>query len=187
VSGAVLGLRAVYEGWARMLVATVRLPDGSEATREIEDHGEAVAVLPYDPDRRVALLVRQFRAPVRQVGEADDLLEAPAGLRDEPDGQAAARREVLEEVGVRLRDLEPVCTAWSMPGLSTERIGLYLSPFAAADRVAAGGGLAEERESITVVEVALAELARLADAGALPDLKTLALVQTLRLRRPDLF
>jgi nudix-type nucleoside diphosphatase (YffH/AdpP family) len=187
VSGAVLRLRAVYEGWARMLVATVRLPDGSEATREIEDHGEAVAVLPYDPARRVALLVRQFRAPVRHVGEVGDLLEAPAGLRDEPDAEVAARREALEEVGLRLGPLESVCTAWTMPGISTERMALYLAPYAAADRVAAGGGLAEESESVTVVELPLAELARLADAGALADLKTLALVQTLRLRRPDLF
>ena len=187
-----MGVRGAHDGWARLLVADVLLPDGSRATREIEDHGEAVGVLPYDPARRVALLVRQFRAPVRHVlgetsGEADDLIEVPAGLRDEPDAEAAARREVLEEVGLRLGDLEPVCTAWSMPGISTERMALYLAPYGAADRVAAGGGLAAERESITVVELPLAELARRADAGALTDLKTLALVQTLRLRRPDLF
>ena len=78
-------------------------------------------------------------------------------------------------------------TAWSMPGISTERMALYLAPFSAADRVSAGGGLATEHESISVAEVPLAELARLADAGHLADLKTLALVQTLRLRRPDLF
>lgn len=187
MTGRVTGVRVVHDGWAKLLLADVELPDGSAATREIEDHGEAVAVLPYDPERRVALLVRQFRAPVRHAGEMDDLLEAPAGLRDEPDAEAAARREVLEEVGVRLGALDPVCTAWTMPGISTERMSLYLAPFAAADRVAAGGGLVEERESITVVEVPLAELARLADSGGLADLKTLALVQTLRLRKPDLF
>jgi len=33
----------------------------------------------------------------------------------------------------------------------------------------------------------LNELARLADSGKLADIKTLVLVQTLRLRRPELF
>jgi hypothetical protein len=33
----------------------------------------------------------------------------------------------------------------------------------------------------------LKELARLADAGKLVDIKTLLLLQTLRLRRPELF
>jgi hypothetical protein len=38
-----------------------------------------------------------------------------------------------------------------------------------------------------VVKLPLAELAAMADAGQITDMKTLAVVQTLRLRRPDLF
>ena len=76
---------------------------------------------------------------------------------------------------------------WSIPGSSTERINLYLAPYAASDRIGDGGGLDHEHENITVVERPLAELARMADGGEIDDLKTLALVQTLRLRRPDLF
>jgi len=38
-----------------------------------------------------------------------------------------------------------------------------------------------------VVELPLAELAARADEGRLDDMKTMLLVQTLRLRRPDLF
>jgi hypothetical protein len=30
----------------------------------VESHGDAVAVLPYDAERRCALVVRLFRAPV---------------------------------------------------------------------------------------------------------------------------
>jgi hypothetical protein len=44
-----------------------------------------------------------------------------------------------------------------------------------------------EGELTTVAEVPLADLARQADAGELADLKTLFLVQTLRLRQPALF
>ena len=75
----------------------------------------------------------------------------------------------------------------TMPGISTERIHLYLGAYDAADRTGAGGGLDAEEEHITVVEMPLADLAAQADAGQLMDAKTMLLVQTLRLRRPDLF
>ena len=183
----VLRIRTVYEGWARYRIATVRLADGQEVEREIEDHGPAVCVLPYDPERRVALLVRLFRAAAHVSGAPGEMLEAPAGLLEEDDPEAGARREVLEETGVRLGALEPVATVWTMPGISTERMSLYLAAYAAGDRVAAGGGVADEHEGITVVEMPLAELAALAARGALADLKTLALVLALCQRRPDLF
>ena len=38
-----------------------------------------------------------------------------------------------------------------------------------------------------MVELPLTEIAAMSDAGTLTDMKTLLLVQTLRLRRPDLF
>ncbi|KMO16855.1 NUDIX domain-containing protein [Methylobacterium platani] len=181
------GTRTVYEGWARYLVAEVRMPDGRRIGREVEDHGPAVAVLPYDPERRVALLVRQFRTPPCFVDGTASLLEAPAGLREEDDPEACARREAFEEVGLRLSRLEPAGRVWSLPGLSTERMDLFLAAYARTDREGAGGGLPEENESIEVVEVALADLAAMADRGEVDDMKTLCLVQTLRLRHPALF
>ena len=185
--GEIIGVETGYQRWARMLVATVRMQGGAEVQRDIEDHGEAVAVLPYDPARRVALLVRQFRALVVLGGGKPTVLEAVAGCLDEADPDACARREAMEEVGLRISALEPAGRAWAMPGISTERAHLYLAPYAEADRVAAGGGLAAEHEEIAVTELPLAELAALADGGEMMDLKLLALVQTLRLRRPDLF
>ncbi|MEH3144487.1 MAG: NUDIX hydrolase [Methylobacterium frigidaeris] len=183
----IAGLRLVHDGWARYAVADVVLPDGSAATREIEDHGRAVAVLPYHPERRTALMVRQFRAPVCLASGLPSLLEAPAGRLDEDDPEACARREAHEEVGLRLGPLEPAGWAWTMPGISTERIDYYLAPYGDGDRVADGGGLASESEQITVVELPLAEVAAMAGRGEITDLKTLFLLQTLRLRRPDLF
>jgi nudix-type nucleoside diphosphatase (YffH/AdpP family) len=183
----ITAVETLYEGWGTFLKLSVELPDGHPVTREVEDHGAAVAVLPYDPERRTAILVRQFRAPVFHVAGADALLEAPAGGLDEDDPEACARREAEEEVGLVLRDLEPIAAAWTMPGVSTERLHLFLAPFRAADRVGEGGGLAEEHENIVVVETALADLAGMADRGEIEDLKTLALVQSLRLRHPALF
>jgi len=183
----ITGTRTIYEGWASYSVATVRLPSGVILHREIEDHGRAVGVLPYDSGRRVALLVEQLRPPMLVAGGIEKSLEAPAGLLEEDDAEACARREAMEECGIRLQKLDHVVTAWSMPGISTERIDLFLGAYTQEDKLTAGGGLDHEHENITVVEMPLQELAAMADAGTLSDMKTLVLVQTLRLRRPDLF
>ena len=183
----IVAVETLYEGWGRLLKLTVEQPDDNKIKREVEDHGAAVAVLPYDPERRTAILVRQFRAPVFHASGEEHLLEAPAGMLDEDRPEDCARREAEEEVGLRLRDLEPVGTVWSMPGVSTERMHLFLAPYGQGERIGKGGGLAEEHENIEVVEMPLAELARMAERGTLTDLKTLALVQALRLRRPKLF
>lgn len=181
------GTRTVHDGWASFVVAEVTTPEGAAVTREIEDHGEAVCVLPYDPERKVALLIRQFRAPPFFTAGVTDLLEVPAGLLDEADPEAGVRREAFEETGLRLSRLEPVSTVWSLPGISTERMHLFLAPYTEADREGSGGGLAEEHEAITVVEMPLATLAAMSEAGEIVDMKTLVLLLSLRLRHPDLF
>ncbi len=177
-----------YQGWLKIRLVRLAGDDGGVFEREVEDHGAGVGVLPYDPDRRLALLVQLPRAPVLLAGERLHLLEAPAGLRaPDEDPAEAARREAHEEAGVVLGELDHCGRMWSLPGVSTERMDLYLAPYRAADRTGPGGGLAEEHENIEVVEMPLAALAALADRNALLDMKTLVLVQTLRLRRPELF
>jgi len=178
---------AVYEGWTRLLRARLRLADGTHIVREVEDHGRAVAVLSYDPVRRTALLIRLLRAPVLLEAGAQDLLEAPAGLVEEDDTAATARRELDEETGLRAGKLEHVGTVWTMPGISTERMDLYLAPYSAEDRVGAGGGVAGEHENITVIEMPLDELWAKAQRNAIADMKTLTLVLLLHARHPRLF
>lgn len=177
----------LYKGWLTLLKVNLKL--GSDRfDREIEHHGEGATVLPYDPRRRVALTVRLPRAPLLVRGETELLIEAPAGLIEEgEDPGECVRREALEEAGVQLGPLEPLGAIWTMPGVSTERMHMFLAPYGPADRIAAGGGVPGENENITVTEMPLADLARLADANALPDIRTLVLVQSLRLRHPDLF
>lgn len=180
-------LDVLHKGWNSVSIATIRLADGQHITRSIEDHGSAICVLTYDPKRHMAILVRQFRAPAFIADGQHDLLEAIAGLIDDEPPEDTARREAMEEAGLKLGTLEPVSRVWSIPGSSTERIDLYLAPYGVNDRIGDGGGLDHEHENITVVELPLTELARMADAGEIDDLKTLALVQTLRLRQPGLF
>lgn len=175
----------IHQGWLSLDMVTVELA-GERVEREMVLHPSGAAVLAYDPDRRVALLVGETRPPVLREGAAP-LAEAIAGALDGDEPEACARREALEEGGIRLGRLEPAGTVWMTPSTSTERVHLFLAAYAAPDRVAAGGGLDEEAEHLAVREMPLAGLAAQADAGTLADAKTLLLVQALRLRRPDLF
>jgi nudix-type nucleoside diphosphatase (YffH/AdpP family) len=178
----------LYEGWLKILGLHIRLEQGEELRREIEDHGRAVAVLPYDPQRRSALVIRLLRSPVLLAAGELELLEAPAGMVDEgEDAAAAAIREAREETGVRLSALQHLGAVWSMPGISTERIDLYLAAYTQSDRIEAGGGVAGEHENITVMEMPLQELWSMLERGELTDLKTQALVLHLHARHPELF
>jgi len=177
-----------YAGWAKFLVAAVRSPDGRTVDREIEDHGEAVCVLPYNPARRTAILVRQFRAPPLFAAGEEATLEAVAGIIERgEDAAACGRRETREEAALELESVQHVFTAWTMPGLSTERMHFYLATYTGDARSDARGGIAAEHEETIAMEFALADLARMADANELTDVKTLLLLQTLRLRQPQIF
>jgi nudix-type nucleoside diphosphatase (YffH/AdpP family) len=161
---------------------------GETFQREVVSSGRSACVLPYDPARRVALIIRLPRAPVIWSGVTTALIEAPAGMIEEGESaETTIRREAMEEVGLVLRELEPVAVVWPSPGVLAERSHLFLAPYAAADRQGPGGGLAEEHEGIVAEELALARLWDLAEAGGLQDMKTLTLVLALRTRHPDLF
>lgn len=178
--------RLIYDDWLKLYEVKVRLPNGVVETRRVEDHGRAAAVLLYDPDRRTALLVQQPRAPILDTG-GEPVLEVVAGGQESKSAEATAYEECLEEAGVAVRDLEHVGTVWSMPSVSTEYLELYLAEYSTADRIQAGGGAAHENECITVHEVGLRDLWKLATSGRPQDGKTLMLVQGLKIRHPELF
>lgn len=183
----IVGRELVYDGWYRFWRLQVRLPDGMVVQRHLLDNGAAVAVLPYDPVRRVAMLITQPRAAVLEAGEPP-LLEAIAGSLDGLAPEARIREEAIEEGGLALAGpLEYVANYWPIPPVSTERVTLFLAAYGAADRIADGGGADGEFEHITVHEVPLDDLAALVMAGELPDAKTLVLAQALMLRHPGLF
>ena len=90
--------------------------------REIVHHPGACAAVPLIGDD--VLLVRQFRDAV-----GEELLEVPAGVRD-VEGEAVAdcaAREVLEETGYRVTDIEPLGSVFTSPGFADEEIELFLA------------------------------------------------------------
>lgn len=182
----ILSSETVFRGWFDVLMLQVRLASGEEIERPIVKHPSGAAVLPYDPERRVALLITEARPPVLLSGESR-IVEVIAGALDEDDPETCARREACEEGGLNLKILEHVAHLWQTPATSTERVDYFLAAYSERDRVAAGGGLDEESEHIRVKEIALADLWRMAEERTLRDAKTLILLQALRIRRPDLF
>ena len=180
-------VETAYQGFLTVLVATFAGPDGRTFRREIEHHGRAACVLPYDPVRRTALMISLPRAPVIWAGGPPELLEAPAGMVENEDPEETAIREALEEAGVTLRRLDPVGSPFSTPGVSSERVDLFLAEYAQADRSGAGGGVEGENEHIAVQEAPLALLWTWVEQRKIEDLKSLALILALKVRRPELF
>ncbi|MGF7155104.1 NUDIX hydrolase [Novosphingobium gossypii] len=176
----------VYDGWYKFYRLDVEMPDGTMVERHLLDNGSAVAVLPYDPVRRVCMLIDQPRAGVLAAGEPP-VLEAIAGNLDGAAPEARIVEEAFEEGGLRIAALEPVTNMWSLCPASTERVQLYLAQYAHHDRVAAGGGAHDEDENITVHEIGLDDLRAMTLSGALTDAKTLILAQALLLKHPHLW
>lgn len=183
----------LHEGFSRFERVKVRQRrrDGREQVvdREFQDRGDAVAVLPYDPERRVGILVRQLRVPLLSRNDGTEfLVEVPAGhLEPGEDPDATARREVEEEAGLHLHSVERVVDVFPSPGMNTEKLVLYLGRYGEGARRSDGGGLAHEGEDIEVLEWRLSHMAKAVQTGEIMDAKTVLLVQALMLRKPELF
>lgn len=103
-------------------VDTVLLPDGSQSTREIVRHAEAVAIVAIDDEKNI-YLVKQYRKPIERV-----LLEIPAGILEPgEDIVACAHRELAEETGLRAGKLEKILSFYTAPGFTDELIHIFLA------------------------------------------------------------
>jgi 8-oxo-dGTP pyrophosphatase MutT (NUDIX family) len=101
----------------------VQLPDQDYAERTVVSHIGAVGILALDDEDRV-LMIRQYRHPAGR-----ELWEIPAGLRDVT-GEAlaaTARRELVEETGHAAREWHALLDSYSSPGISSERIRIFLA------------------------------------------------------------
>jgi GDP-mannose pyrophosphatase NudK len=89
-----------------------------EQKNEVYFRPDAVAVLLADPQARQFLLARQFRLPTFLNGsEKGYLIETCAGLIDEGETpEQAARREVSEETGYPISELEKIGGVYTSAG-----------------------------------------------------------------------
>jgi 8-oxo-dGTP pyrophosphatase MutT (NUDIX family) len=142
-------------------------PDGTTFQRDIVHHPGAVSVVPVLGDSGEVVLVRQYRAAVDRI-----LLEIPAGKRDvagEPP-EETARRELIEEIGMRAGRLEPLAEFFNSPGFSDEHSFVFM----ALDLAPAPSDLQGiEEQYMTVERVALDDVGGMIRSGAIVDAKTI--------------
>ena len=150
----------------------VRLPDGREADREVVEHRGSVVMLALHADGLIPF-VRQWRAPARR-----SLLELPAGTLDPgEDPEAAAARELAEEVGLRPGSLETLLTFWVAPGWAEE----YMHGFLARDCTPCERA-PEDDEILLVERYTLGQSMQLVRDGEIDDVKSIVMLQALALR-----
>jgi ADP-ribose pyrophosphatase len=134
--------------------------------RVVLEHPGAVVVLAVDDDER-ALVLHQYRHPVSM-----RFVELPAGLLDQPgeDPEVAARRELQEEALLLAESWTHLLATYPSPGLSSERIDIFLATglSAAPDR-GEGFHLHHEEADMTTSWVPVRELLDGFLAGRLTD------------------
>ena len=152
---------------------TVRLPDGSLATREHIVHPGAALVVPVLPDGRL-VVERQFRYPLDSV-----FIEFPAGKLDP--GESAmdtARRELREEAGFDATRFTPLGTIHTLISYTNERIDLFV-----AEGLSHVGAALDDGEFLDIVTMSEDEMLAALDRGEITDAKTVAAL-LLYARRP---
>lgn len=153
---------------------TVRLPDGSLATREFVVHPGAALVVPVLPDGRL-IAVRQFRYPVGEV-----FLEFPAGKIDPPEtALATARRELTEETGYTAATFTPLGRIHSVVGYSDEAIDLFV-----AEGLTFVGAQPDVGEFLEILTIGVDAMLSKLDQGEITDAKTIAALLLFVRRRP---
>ena len=142
---------------------TVRLPDGSHATREYVIHPGAVMIVAQQADGRL-VLERQYRYPVQRV-----MIEFPAGKLDPGEGSlVCAQRELLEETGYTARQWARAGVLHPVISYSTEFIDVWF-----ARELTKGERNLDTGEFLDVFTASPAELLAWCSNGQVTDAKTL--------------
>ena len=162
--------------------------------REVLERGHAVAVVLFDPDLDVLVLIEQFRIGALTALRSADvdldfspwLLEIVAGIIDPGEApETVARREALEEAGCEIQELIPACRFLVSPGVTSESLTVYCGRI---DASRAGGvhGLEHEHEDIKVLVVPTQEAFLWLDEGKFINATAIVSLQWFRGRHHDI-
>lgn len=109
---------------------TLKGADGApvEQTRDLLHSGKVVAVLPVDLEREEVVLIRQFRLAAHVATGEGEMIEIVAGGVESGEAPCdAAARECREEIGVAPGRLVELFTYLTTPGITDEKIVLFLA------------------------------------------------------------
>lgn len=154
--------------------------DGSWETqiREAYDRGNGAAILLYNKDKGTVILTRQFRMPTYVNGNKDGMMiEVCAGLLDGDHPEDCIKKEVEEETGYKIENVQKVFEAYMSPGAVTEILHFFIGEYTADMKISEGGGAEDESENIEVLEMDFIEALELIQTGEIRDSKTIMLLQ----------
>ena len=147
--------------------------------REVFERGDAVGVLPYDPQTDSLVLIEQFRPGAMRGDDSPWMLELIAGVVEPGESdEDVVHREAMEEAACELHELLPIATVFPSAGACSEQVRLFCGR---VGKAAIGGlhGLEEEGEDILVHSVSRADALRLLEQNRIPNGHTLIALQWL--------
>ncbi|MEQ8514059.1 MAG: NUDIX domain-containing protein [Chromatocurvus sp.] len=150
-------------------------------TREVFHRGDAVGVLPFDPETDSLILLEQFRAGALRGDASPWMLELVAGIVEAGESDSdVVHREAREEAGCDLAELVPVASYYPSAGACSEHVRLFCG------RVLSAGagevhGLDSEGEDILVHRIPRSEALDLLAADRIANGHTLVALQWLAL------
>lgn len=155
-------------------------PDGSWETqyREAYDRGNGAAILLYSQKKGTVILTRQFRMPTYVNGNSNGMMiEVCAGLLDGENPEDCIKKEVQEETGYKVDNVQKVFESYMSPGSVTEILYFFIAEYEDRMKVSDGGGVDEETENIEVLEYSFEKALRMIQTGEIKDAKTIMLLQ----------
>ena len=159
----------------------------SEPVRRLNlERGQAVAVLIYLEDKESFILVRQFRFAAYVSSETGWIDEIVAGVIEDDNPIDCARRECMEETGYVIEKFDNIGFVYSTPGITSERVHLYIGHGNSSDKKYEGGGLEIEHEDIKIIEIPKSEAYKKAATGEFVDGKTILAIQHFQLKENGL-
>lgn len=154
--------------------------------RELFSHGNAVAILLYDPDADAVVIIEQFRVGAMNDPDSAWVYELVAGFQEAGESiEQVVERELKEEAGLTLDRYEMIMQYYSNPASSSDRVILVC---AQVDASLAGGihGVETEGEDIKVHVVNFAQVGDLITSGKLSSPTPIIAMQWLQLQRDRL-
>lgn len=159
----------IYEGPAFSVYKDFVREGDYTGQRDVVRHTGSVVIAAVDGRgvKRRILLVRQYRYAADQY-----MWELPAGRIDQGEKLLpAAKRELLEETGIRAQKWSRLFRFYASPGFLDETMDIFL-----AEGLKQGEAQPEEDEQIEARFFPLPEAAKMVKTGAINDAKTMTAV-----------
>jgi ADP-ribose pyrophosphatase len=155
-------------------------------TREVFERGDAVGVLPYDPESDSLVLVEQFRPGAMGRAESPWMLELIAGVIEPGESdEELVHREAREEADCELSELVPIATFFPSSGACSEQVRLFCGRVTRAG-IGEVHGLEGEGEDILVHSIPRVDALELLAANRIPNGHTLIALQWLAIHGDSL-